>query len=131
MKVVFDTNLLISGFFTTAGISQYVFSLGIKRHTVILSQYILDELERKLVGKFEIPARQVESLIQFLRSRAIIFDPPANPRIQFADKKDIPLLNLAEASDAHYLVTGDKGLLKLKKIGKTLILSPREAIEIL
>lgn len=131
MKVIFDTNLLISGFFTTAGISQYVFSLGVKRHTVILSEYILEELERKLTGKLKIPGNQIEMLIQFLRSRALVLDPPANPRIRFTDRKDIPILNLAEVSGAHYLVTGDKDLLNLKKIGRTLILSPREAIEAL
>jgi putative PIN family toxin of toxin-antitoxin system len=131
LKVVFDTNILLSGFLTTAGISQYVLSLALKRHTVILSEFILEELMSKSVKKIGIPADKAEAVNRYLRSRTQILNPPVNPQIHFSDKKDLPLLSLAEAAGAHYLVTGDKEILKLKKIGKTLILSAREALEAL
>ena len=51
--------------------------------------------------------------------------------IHFEDLKDIPILYLLEVSGAHYFVTGDKKLLELKKFKQTLILSLREALELL
>lgn len=131
MKVVFDTNIFISGFLTATGTSQHIFSLALKRHTIILSPYILDELLKKLCTKLNFPAVEANDLIRFLKNKTHILDVAPNPKIQFKDKKDIPILSLAQASGAHYLITGDKELLKLKKIGTTLILSAREAFEVL
>ena len=131
MKVVFDTNILISGFLTVTGVSRYVFNVALKRHQVILSEFILDELKRKLVVKLRIPPSGVERMVRFLRKRTTLLKVKKNPHIQFKDKDDIPLLELLEFSKAHYFVTGDKDLQTLKKFGHTLILSPREAIEIL
>ena len=131
MKIVFDTNIIISGFLTVTGLSEYVFTLGLKRHEVVLSEYILEELRRKLTGKLQIPEAQVEELLNFLRNRTTIVKAAANPHIHFKDKKDIPILSLVEACRPHYFITGDKDLLLLKKLGHTLFLSPREALEAL
>ena len=73
----------------------------------------------------------VESTMLFLRNRAAVLNVPVNPAIHFPDKKDIPILSLLEASSPHYLVTGDKRLLELKKFRQTLILTAREALGIL
>ena len=131
MRIVFDTNVLISAFLTTTGPSQHVFATALKRHTVIVSEYILEELEKKLIGKLQVPSERVRQAVDFLRKRAFLLDTARHSRIKFSDKKDIPLLALVEASKAHYFVTGDKKLLELKKHGPTLFLTPREAMEIL
>lgn len=131
MKIVFDTNILISAFLTTAGPSQHVFSAALKRHTVILSEYILKEFSEKLVNKLEIPRRQVLQAADFLRKKTIILNVPETAKATFSDKKDIPLLSLLEAAKPHYFVTGDKKLLALKKHGPTLFLTPRETMEII
>lgn len=131
MRIVFDTHVLISAFLTTTGPSQYVFTTALKRHTVILSEYVLEELRRKLIEKLGIPKEKVHQTIDFLKKRAIILNITKHSRIKFSDRKDIPLLALVTASKAHYFVTGDKKLLELKKHGSTLFLTPREAMEIL
>lgn len=131
MRIVFDTNVLISAFLTTTGPSQHVFAMALKRHTVILSEYVVEEFEKKLTGKLEIPRGKVRQATDFLRRRAVILNVAKHSEIKFSDKKDIPLLALVEASKAHYFITGDKKLLGLKKHGSTLFLTPREAMEIL
>lgn len=131
MRVVFDTNVILSGFLTATGISQYVFSLALKRHTVILSEHILKELTKNLSVKLAVPPSKIRRLVDFLRRRTLIYEVPPNPKIQFPDKTDLPLLSLVEQAQAHYFVTGDRELLKLKKIGTTLVLNPREALEVL
>lgn len=131
MKIVFDTNVLISGFLTATGPSHYVLGKALKGHAVILSEYILNELEEKLGKKLKIPPNLVDELISFLRKRAVFLEVPEESTIKFSDKRDIPILNLAQASKAHYFVTGDKRLLELKKLGPTVFLTPRELMEIL
>ena len=131
MKIVFDTNVLISGFLTANGISQYVFSIGIKRHTVICSEFIFGELEEKLAKKLAVPKEMIEQLVSFLRKRTIVLSVTKSREIKFADEDDIPVLSLIEASKANYFITGDRKLLAIKKLGPTLFLSPREAMEVL
>lgn len=131
MNVVFDTNVIISGFLTTTGVSQSVFVVALKRHHVILSEFILEEIKNKLTDKLGTPQDQIEKLLKFLRHRTSILEARINPAIKFEDKKDIPILSLLNVAAAHYLITGDKKILTLKKWGKTLILSPREAMEVL
>ena len=131
MRVVLDTNVLISAFLTVTGTSQHVFATALKRHTIIVSDYILGELRERLLKKLGVPVQSVESLISFLRKRAVILDVELDPKVAFGDKKDIPVLNLVVNSAAHYFITGDKKILALKKTGGALILSPREALEVL
>lgn len=131
MKVVLDTNVLISGFLTTTGPLQYVVKLALKRHSVILSEYILEEFQAKMKTKLKMPQELVKQALDYLRRRAIIFDVLPSHKIQFTDPKDIPILSLVEATKVNYFVTGDKKLQSIKKLGPTLFLSPREAMEIL
>ncbi len=131
MKIIFDTNVLISGFLSTLGPSHSILDLALKQHEVFLSTCILEEFERKLKEKFEIPQKRIDQTIQLLSKRATVVSIAENKKILFPDKKDIPILSLIEATRPTYFVTGDKLLLKLKKMGPTCFLSPREAIAIL
>lgn len=132
MRVVFDTNILLSAFLTKGGIAQQLFTRVAATHTMITSEYILREAAGKLTIKLKVPEREVISFTSSLRARMIVVDVPANAEeIAFQDPKDIPILNLLEVAGAHYFVTGDKKLLDLKKHKQTLILSLREALELL
>lgn len=131
MKVIFDTNVLISGFLTATGPAQYVLGRALRNHTVLLSEYILKEFEEKLIHKLEVPRELVKQSIDFLRKRSILLEDPEPNEIKFQDKADIPILSLIQVSKAHYFVTGDKKLLSLKRMGPTAFISPREAMEIL
>ena len=130
MKIVFDTNVLISAFLTTAGPSQYILAAALAEQIVILSPYILEEFTNKLVKKLGFSEAQAREMAGFLEKRAVIIDAPLK-NISFSDKKDIPILALLEASGAHYFVTGDKKLLDIKKWRTTFFLTVREALEIL
>lgn len=131
MRIVLDTNILISAFITTHGVASRVLVRGLEAHEVCLSRYILNEFKERLTNKFGYPAGLVELFLRFLELRAMILsDHEAGAMLRFSDPKDIPILHLLEVSGAHYLVTGDKKLLELKKHKQTLILSLREALEL-
>ena len=132
MKVVFDANVLLSAFLTRSGAAQQVFVRAVAAHQVLSSEYILREVGKTLSGKLKVPAPEVAHFMNYARTRMAVIDlPKDSAHIHFEDPKDIPILHLLELSEAHYFVTGDKKLLGLKKFKRTLILSLREALELL
>ncbi len=131
MRVVFDTNILISGFITPAGNAQYLLTRAVKYHTLIFSNYILKELKEKLAQKIGAPGTEIQTAISFLKARAVCLEITGEPEAKFSDQKDLPILRLIEVAKAHYFVTGDKKLLGMKKLGSTVFLSLREAMEVL
>ncbi len=132
MKVVFDTNILLSAFLTRGGAAQQLFARTIATHTLITSERILQEAGAKLSGKLQIPDREIGLFMRYVRTRMNVFTLSSKvPEIDFQDSDDIPILHLLEAAGIHYFVTGDKKLLDLKKHKQTLILSLREALELL
>ena len=132
MKVVFDANVLLSAFLTRSGVAQQVFVRAVAAHQVLSSEYILREVGKTLSGKLKVPAPEVAHFMNYARTRMVVIDlPKDSAHIHFEDPKDIPILHLLEVSGAHYFVTGDKQILELKKYKQTLILSLREALELL
>ncbi|MDD5226722.1 MAG: putative toxin-antitoxin system toxin component, PIN family [Candidatus Omnitrophica bacterium] len=132
MKIVLDTNILLSVFLTRGGVAEQLFAKVVAAHATLTSEYVLQEAARKLSKKLGVPDREVAAFIGYARSRMTVIDLSGKKStIDFEDPKDIPILFLLEVAGAHYFVTGDKALLELKKHKKTLILSLREALELL
>ena len=129
MKIVFDTNVLISAAITQSGLASHLMLRVFHKHTVILSDYILAEFQTKLIHKIAVPPSVVDRALHYLKIRAKIFNPESLKGIEFKDPKDRPILALVKAVSADYLITGDKALIELRKFEGTFILSPREAME--
>ncbi len=131
MKVVFDTNVLISAFLSSSGTSHVVFEGATQNHTVVLSEYILGEFRRTLHRKLNVPGAVIDLAIQGIKKDVFILDKVSLAGIHFSDKADIPILALVKAARVQVLVTGDKKLLTLKRFFKAVIVSPREAMEMI
>ena len=131
MKIILDTNVLISAFLTESGPSSQVFQMTGRGHVLILSDYSLKEFQRKMRDKLKWPGEEIETAIAYLKKRAVILNPSGIPEPPFSDAKDIPILQLALFCGAHYLITGDRKLLDLQKIDTTSLINPRDALRIL
>jgi uncharacterized protein len=127
MKIIFDTNILISAVIAH-GCPKDIFALAIEKADIVLSEYILKELAEKLHKKIKFPASEIKLICEFLRKAAIMVNPSQNASISCSDINDIPILCLALESKADYLVTGDKVLLKKKKISNTMIVTARDML---
>jgi uncharacterized protein len=105
--------------------------LGADDHTVIASNYLLDEFTRNATVKFAVPADQVRQATQWLRGHMELVVPTSVPRDACRDPDDLPVLGTALAAHADCLVTGDADLLAIKVFQSIPILSPRTALSLL
>jgi putative PIN family toxin of toxin-antitoxin system len=123
-KIIVDTNLWISFLLSKKGFGLDNFFIN-KSITILFSQELLDEFievvrRPKLKKYFNIV--DLESLLNQINTHAE-FVYVTSKSTACRDPKDNFLLSLAIDGNANFLLTGDKDLLELKKIGKTKILT--------
>ena len=131
MRVILDTNVLLGALISPHGPPDVIFrSWRAARFELVTSLAQLEELRRasrypKL--KAILPAHRVGTMVNNMQ-RAIVLDvlPSLPEAMDLNDPNDAFLLAMALASDADYLVTGDRrsGLLQRNTIGRTRIVTP-------
>lgn len=124
MRVLLDTNVLASAA-ATRGLCADVLREVFASHDLIISEYLIKELERVLADKFSLPRDILEEYIWLLHQDTIVAGGVEIPPIQLKDKSDIPILGAALQAKADVLVTGDLEFQSLKNVGKLQVLSPR------
>ena len=124
MKVFLDTNVLASAV-ATRGLCADVLREVFASHELVISENLVEELERVLAGKLSVPRDIVDDYLWLLHQDTILAKEGESPPIKLKDRSDIPILGAALQAEADVLVTGDLELNNLKKIGNLLILSPR------
>ena len=124
MRVFLDTNVLVSAI-ATRGLCADVLREVFSSHELIISEYLIRELEGVLAEKFKLPADIIEEYIWLLHQDTILSDEADSPPIQLNDNTDMPILGAAILAEADVLVTGDLELQNLGRVGELLVLSPR------
>ena len=128
MRVLIDTNILVSAFVFGGKTRKILESLFEKRHEILVSQYVDSEFKAKLKQKWPDKAEIVYALYHKL---PFVFCKSTNQVLgKVRDKKDIPVLSDALFNNADVLLTGDKDFLE-SDIEKPLILSPNMMLEFL
>lgn len=126
MRVVLDTNAVISALLFS-GVSSKLVSLwqdGLI--TPLLSREILDEYLRVLsYRKFELSEKEIKELIQEeILPYAEVVKPKRRLRVIRRDPADNKFLECAVAGKAGVVISGDKDLLSLGRYRKIRIQSP-------
>jgi uncharacterized protein len=129
LRVVIDTNVLISSIFWEGGAPHEVILLAIDRKIEnFTSPEILREIEKVLKEKFGQPDEMVERQVRLIAGYSEIIIP--NMRINVVeDPKDNMILECAECGEVDFIVTGDQHLLKLKRYKCIGIINSRECVE--
>ena len=131
IKVVLDTNIYISalGYY---GPEREILKKGITGElTLYASKNILEEIYRVLdYPKFGFTAEQKNSAKLILTEAVKIINIPHKLELIKDDPSDNKFLECAVAADADYIVTGDKHLLRIGSLGKTVILKSRDFLRI-
>lgn len=132
MKIVLDTNILLSGLLTR-GVCEALLDICMTtgRFTVALSEYILVEFTHHAEKKFGISPSKVNSTVKFLRNHFELVEPVDIPSGTCRDVNDLPILGTAVAAKAEYLVTGDHDLLQMISYEGFSIVTPRAFYELI
>jgi uncharacterized protein len=126
VKVVFDTNILVSALVFPGGRGEAALLRIIEEQDeLILSKPILDELLGILGRKFSRNAEELAHIAVFLSDLARTVKPRARIRA-LKDDPDNRVLECAIAGRVDAIVTGDKALLGLKDYRGVRILALRE-----
>lgn len=131
-RVVLDTNILISAI-VFGGKPRKVLESVIKEEIqLILTEDIIKEMKRVLVGKkFQYPDEITDLIIRELEALAEIVKPKERIRLIEKDPEDNRVLECAQESQADYIVSGDAHLLELEKFEGSKIVTAEEILEIL
>lgn len=135
MRLILDTNVLVAALLAPSGPPHQLFEafLG-DRYTLVSSHLQLEELSRVTrypAIRSRIHPAQAGRMVNALRALSVLLEnaPAANVS---RDPYDDYLFSLAKASEANYLVTGDKGgVLAVRKYEKTRVVTARRMVSIL
>ncbi|MFH1706678.1 MAG: putative toxin-antitoxin system toxin component, PIN family [Planctomycetota bacterium] len=123
MKIIFDTNVLISAFISHGHCAE-LFEHCIRNHELAVSEFIIGEFQDKLLTVFNMPAGQVTAAVSLLRSRLEVVEPVRFDTPACRDADDDAILGTAVRVHAVCIVTGDKDLLDMKKFREVDIILP-------
>ena len=116
LRVVLDTNVLVSGLAYPGSVPGRIVAAWRQGGLdVVLSRYILDEMSRVLprLSRVQLTPGQIRDLCDSLMFLADIVEPQGAIDESLRDPADQPVLLTLVASQANYLITGDKDLLAL------------------
>ena len=130
VRVVLDTNVLVSAFIDDGKPRKLVLEL-LDKHTVVLSRQMLAELADVISrDKFRVTGSQVNQFVSSLvRMSKMVLD-NVRFKVVLEDPDDDVVLNTAYTGKAEFIVTGDKHLLELGHFKKTKIVTVNQMQDI-
>ncbi len=131
MRVVLDTNVYISAILF-GGNCEEILRLAISESfNIVISKDILTEIESILKEKFRWSKKQVVEAMSYIKDISTVIKPDVTLSVVKKDPSDNKIIECAVASNAGYIVTGDKKhLLPLKKFNNIKILNPAEFLKL-
>ncbi len=112
MRVVLDSSILIAAIAHPGTCTELTDEVA-REHILVLSRFVLSEVERKLVGKFGVTLGEARSLVIELKDLGELVEPVEVSRAACRDATDLPALGTMVAGKVDLLVTVDKELLDL------------------
>ena len=126
MRLVLDSSVIVAAHVAHAGVCAALYEDVLQHHDLVLSSYILAEVERVLRVKFLVPDELVERTKAALLRAAAFVEPAEVPSTACRDVDDLPVLGTAVAGRAELLVTVDRDLLDLGSYEAVPIVRPGE-----
>ncbi len=109
MKVMLDTNILISAFvFKSKKINELIYKLS-KEHEIIICSYTVEELKELIGTKFKVSLKNLDEFLKIFPFN-LVYSPTSveNKLFDIRDKDDYIILHTAIIEDVDIFITGDK-----------------------
>ena len=127
MKVVLDTNVLISAFLSDGVCSRILRRARNREFAFVLCGPVIEEFSRILKDKFQFNNAEISFFTAVVSEAAHETSRPGEPVPCICrDASDDYVLACAAEAKADFIVTGDDDLLSLESYGKTKIIRPRD-----
>jgi putative PIN family toxin of toxin-antitoxin system len=126
VRFALDSSVLIAGHISRAGVCAELLEDLLLHHELVISGFILEELKRKLVEKFDFSGRDANQVGAFLRRVGIVVEPADLPPDLCTDPTDLPVLGTAVAGACALLISVDRDLLDMQTIQTIPIIRPGE-----
>lgn len=136
MRVVIDTNIVVSRYLTPAGLAAHILSLWrADRFELLISEPILAEIHEVLLrpgirARHRLDGGQVRRVVDDLRRFGVLVDPDESIEAS-PDPDDDKFLECAVAGGADVVVSPDPHLLDLRSFRGIRILSPAAFLAVL
>lgn len=129
MRIMFDTNVLISMVLFPSASFREMLDYVIKNHRLVLSSFVVEELLAVVDKKF--PDRR-KAMDEFLTNLTyeLVYTPHHMSRVLFEirDKNDYPVLYTAIIENVDIFITGDKDFLSVN-VDMPEIMTPAEFVK--
>ena len=131
MRVVLDTNVVVSAFLSPNGVPAKLFDLWrLQAFEVVVSEVILTEYSRALLydhvaARHRLSGEELAEVVDGFRQSGILVAPRDTLNVIDEDPADNRVLECAVAGGAEFIVSGDRRhLLRLQDFQGIQILSP-------
>lgn len=114
VRVVLDTNILISAIGFGGKPRQILILLLARRIEIVNSSILLAELEDVVSKKFPKLEYKLRKLVEKIKEKSILVSPRESLKVS-RDEDDNRVLEAAAEGSCNYIITGDKDLLDLGK----------------
>ena len=128
-RVVFDTNILVSGHFWKGPPYRCMLAVESGLATLILTDAILTEFRDKLTDKFAVPKSEVDSIVERWATRAELPSIEGKAGWVPDGPDDDKFIETALVGGAAIIVSGDRHLLAVGKVQGVEILTARQFLE--
>jgi len=125
MRVFLDTNVIASAT-ATRGLCADVLRTVIEFHELVVSDHLIDEIRRVLKDKFGASPELITDVVWLLRQDTLAADVLPLADLPLKDPADRAIVSSAINGSAEVLITGDKEVLSLRRVGSLEILTPRQ-----
>jgi len=136
VKVVIDTNVVVSRFLNPAGTPARVLALAeASAFQLVASAAILEEYRRtllyeRIMRRHRRSMEEVERAVTRLRAVALLLEPKTRLHVIAEDPSDDKFLECAVEGEADYIVSGDRHLLGLGRYQGIEILPPAAFVRV-
>ncbi len=138
MRIVLDTNVLVSAFISKRGQPARLLDilLTFPEIQLVESAPILDEFRdvlsrKKVKERFHYSARDIDSFVRAVQNVSVVVNIKSNFKVVADDPKDDVVVNTAHDGRADYIVSGDRHLHGLGGFKGIKIVSPNQMMKII
>ena len=131
MRIMLDTNILISVIFFPSNQTENLIKRVTEQNEIVICDYVIEELSAVIERKFSSRKSALKVFFHNLPFDLVLVkkNPEKENYPEIRDEKDFPILVTAIESDIDIFLTGDKDFLAVKNLDRPKIMTMTEFLE--